>query len=309
MTNSFKILWFEDEINWFNMEQRHIVDILENHCLVPEITRKIGDDFKLSDICTNCYDLILMDFALVSITGDKIGSAIRKNNVLTDILFYSSQEDAMLSAIRNAVPPIDGIYYTKRDNDIFTEKVRGLICKIVRRSEDLINLRGFVMDSSCDFEVRVEALLSLAWNKFTCQERTELETAVKTNIEGKEKNFAKKKDQVVNNEFVFPAALAQPHFLNHSDRLFLLNKVISILQLKYGLSNAEEYSRFKMQYEADISHYRNALGHRKSGETVIEVTKGAFEKIDEALHQKMRKNLSRYDKLISQLEIFITEQI
>ena len=59
----------------------------------------------------------------------------------------------------------------------------------------------------------------------------------------------------------------------------------------YSLSEEEEFSSFKSYYEKEISNYRNALGHRKSTDNVIEITKGNYVPIDEALHQKMRKNL------------------
>lgn len=49
--------------------------------------------------------------------------------------------------------------------------------------------------------------------------------------------------------------------------------------------------------------------HRKSTDNVIELTKGNFIPIDEELHQKMRKNLTRYNQLIEKLEKFVTEKI
>ena len=59
MNTFFKILWFEDEVTWFNMEKLRINSILQEHYLVPEIVRKNGDDFDISEITGNEYDLIL----------------------------------------------------------------------------------------------------------------------------------------------------------------------------------------------------------------------------------------------------------
>lgn len=77
----------------------------------------------------------------------------------------------------------------------------------------------------------------------------------------------------------------------------------------YSLSEEEEFSSFKAYYEKEISNYRNALGHRKSTDNIIEITKGNFVPVDETLHKKMRNNLSRYNFLIEQLELFVTEKI
>lgn len=310
MNTLFKILWFEDEVFWYNMERLRINAILQEHYLTPQIVRKNGDDFDIAELTGNDYDLILMDYKLAEgTTGDTIVSAIRKNNILTDILFYSSEEQNMLAAISKEMPPIDGVYLTKRDYTIFTEKVRNLISKIVKRSEDLVNLRGFVMDGSSDFEVRIREILNIVWHKFDESEKDVLEKAVQKTIKRNENRDQKTKQKVLAENPTFPAAVNSIHFFSHSDRLYLLEKVIKILLENYNLTAEEEFSSFKSNYEEEISHYRNALGHRKSTDDVIELTKGNFIPIDEELHQKMRKNLTRYNHLIEQLEKFVTEKM
>lgn len=310
MNTVFKILWFEDEVSWYNMEKIRINNILQEHYLTPQIVRKDGDDFDITELTGNDYDLILMDYKLAEgTTGDTVVSAIRRNNILTDVLFYSSQEQDMLEAISKGMPPIDGVYLTKRDYTIFNEKIENLISKIVRRSEDLVNLRGFVMDGSSDFEVRIQEILNIVWNKFTADEKNILEEAVQKTIIRNEERDQKTKQKVLVENPTFPAAVNSMHFFSHSDRLYLLGKAIKIMVENYNLTEEEEFSSFKSNYENEISHYRNALGHRKSTDNVIEITKGTFIPIDEALHQKMRRNLTRYNKLIEQLELFVTEEI
>ena len=310
MNTFFKILWFEDEVSWFNMERLKINSILQEHYLIPEIVRKNGDDFDISELTGNDYDLIIMDYKLAEgTTGDTVVTAIRENNILTDILFYSSEEHNMLTAISKGMPPIDGVYLTKRDYNLFTQKAENLINKIVKRSEDLVNLRGFVMDGSSDFEVRIQEILNIVWNKFTEEEKGILEEAVQRTIKRNEDRDQKTKKKVLEVNPTFPAAVNNIHFFSHSDRLYLLEKAIKILLDNYSLSEEEEFSSFKAYYEKEISNYRNALGHRKSTDNIIEITKGNFAPVDEALHQKMRKNLSRYNLLIEQLELFVTEKI
>ena len=310
MNTFFKILWFEDEVTWFNMERLRINSILQEHYLIPEIVRKDGDDFDVNELTGNDYDLIIMDYKLAEgTTGDTVVTAIRENNILTDILFYSSEEHNMLTAISKGMPPIDGVYLTKRDYNLFTQKAENLINKIVKRSEDLVNLRGFVMDGSSDFEVRIQEILNIVWNKFTEEEKGVLEEAVQRTIKRNEDRDKKTKKKVLEVNPTFPAAVNNIHFFSHSDRLYLLEKAIKILLDNYSLSEEKEFSSFKAYYEKEISNYRNALGHRKSTDNIIEITKGNFVPVDEALHQKMRKNLSRYNLLIEQLELFVTEKI
>lgn len=247
-----------------------------------------------------------MDYKLAAnATGDTIVKAIRSNDILTDILFYSSDEVSMITAIQGARPPIDGIYFTKRDYEVFTEKVSGLITKIIRRSEDLVNLRGFVLDGACDFEVRIKEALNAVWQKLSDQERALLNEATQRNICKNDCLIEKTRKTVMENTPLFPAAVNHRHFFSHSDRLYLLTKVIGILQENYGFSKTLDFCNFKSNYESDVSVYRNALGHKKSNEDRIEIGTGNYVDIDETLHQKMRVNLQQYDTLILQLENFI----
>ena len=310
MNTTFNILWFEDELTWFLMEEVRIKDILSRHFLNPSIIRKNGDDFNIQELLGNDYDLILMDYKLADgKTGDMIVSQLRKNNILTDILFYSSEEENMRAAILKNTPPIDGFYLTKRNNEVFTEKVERIITKIIKRSEDLVNLRGFVMDGSCDFEVRIHQILTVVWDKLKPEEQEVLECATLKNIHRNEERNSKTRNKVICEHPIFPVAVNEKHFFTHTDRLYLLNKVINILQRNYGLRNDEIIDDFKKNYELNVSRYRNALGHKKASEDHIEIAQGEIVPVDEALHQKMRKNLRQYDALISELEYFVANML
>jgi len=309
MNRTFSVLWFEDERLWFNTAKRRVDSIIEEHCLIPNIIRKAGGDFEVSEICSNMYDLMLIDYKLTSgDTGERIISQIRQHNILTDTLFYSSEEEAMINAIHKVSPPIDGIYYTKRDITIFPEKVKRLIDKIVKRSEDLVNLRGFVLDDSCDFEVRVKELLNVAWGKFTEDQKCVLEDAVCRHIDDPSQRYARTKRHVTEEKPFYPMVVNDKHFWSHSDRLYLLTKVIQILKDSYGFVPKTEHIKFKTNYEQDISCYRNAFGHKKKNDTHIEIS-GNLIPIDATLHQKMRSTLTHYDKLIYELESYFDQNI
>ena len=243
-----------------------------------------------------------MDYKLAAgETGDKILNEIRNDNILTDVLFYSSQEKEMIAAVSKGLPQLDGVYLTKRENELFTQKAKNLIKKIVKRSEDIVNLRGFVLDCSSDFEVRIKGILSIVWDKFNDDEKQILDKEIQNNIQRIEKRNNSTKQKVLQADPVFPKAINDNHFFSHSDRLNVLNETIKILLEHYNLFEEQEYKSFKLNYENQISHYRNALGHRKSTENTIEIN-NVSTLIDEELHQKMRININRYNFLIEQLE-------
>lgn len=309
MNTTFKILWFEDEVFWYNMEKLQVDLILKEHNLASDYNRKDGADFDLTELKSNNYDLILMDYKLAeNVTGDIIVSAIREADILTDILFYSSQEQDMLDAIRDKIPPIDGFYLTKRDNQIFTQKVEKIINKIVRRSEDVVNLRGFVLDNSSDFELRIKEIMNICWQKFNNNERLILTKALFKTLDAKPKWINSQVNKAKTQDDVFAYANNDDHLLSISDKLDIFQAIIPILAEAYNLSDLECELDFKQYYIDKVNVYRNKLGHMKLGEETIRI-KGVDVKIDQDLHRTLRKNIANVDSLIKRIEEYVTTKI
>lgn len=306
MNTTFKILWFENELAWFNMEKMRVEGILREHCLISSIIRKNGNDFNIDELTGNDYDLIIMDFKLAEeVTGDTIVAAIRDNNILTDILFYSSEEEAMLTAIRAKMPPIDGVYLTKRDYTVFTEKVKKIIEKIVRRSEDVVNLRGFVLDNTSDFEVRIREILNICWQKFGEENRASLTQTLSELLERKKSWIRKQVEQAKSARGIFEYANNNEHLLSISDRLDIFQVVLPILSSKYNMPTDVCPLDFKQYYIDKVNIYRNKLGHITFGENIIRI-KGKDIEINQELHRLLRKNIADIDSIISKIEKYIT---
>lgn len=309
MNTFFKILWFEDEVTWFNMEKLRINSILQEHYLVPEIVRKNGDDFDISEITGNEYDLIMMDYKLAAeATGDIIVSAIRQNDILTDILFYSSEEQDMLAAVTKGMPPIDGVYLTKRDYTIFTEKAEKLITKIVKRSEDIVNLRGFVLDNTSDFELRIKEILNICWLKFSDKQRQLLIEITNNLLNGKKSWTTKQIEAAKASGNVFTYANNDNHLLGVADRLDIMQEVLPILFSEYSLPKTHCPSDFKKNYIDKVNVYRNRLGHIRFGEKTIKIG-GKEVEINQELHRLLRKNIAELDEIIEDIETYITESM
>ena len=309
MNTTFKILWFEDEPVWFNMEKLRIEGILKTHYLIPVIERRDGDDFDLEELTGNDYDLIFMDYKLAEgKTGDTIVAAIRNSDILTDILFYSSEEQNMLSAIREQMPPIDGVYLTKRDYTIFTEKAQRIIQKIVKRSEDVVNLRGFVLDNTSAFEVRIREILNICWQKFTQEQKNTLTQTLTKLLEGKKAWVSSQIDTAQQAECTFTYANNGEYILSIADRLDILQTVLPILVEEYSMPNTIVPEKFKQYYIEQVNMYRNRLSHITLGEKTIRI-KGRDVEINQDLHRLLRRNISEVDSKIQKLETYLTNNI
>ena len=306
MNTIFKILWFEDEQTWYKMEKLHVEGILNTHYLIPEIIRKNGDDFNIDELTGNDFDLILMDFKLANeVTGDTIVAALRESSILTDILFYSSEEDAMLDAIRTKMPPIDGVYLTKRDYTIFTEKVRKVIEKIVKRSEDIVNLRGFVLDNTSDFELRIKEILNLCWQKFDETQKSSLTEVLLKLLDRKKAWVANQVEAAKSAPSIFESANNDKYLLSISDRLDIFQAILPILSTTYGFPATACPSNFKQYYIDKVNVYRNKLGHITLGEKTIRIKEKETE-INQELHRTLRKNIAEVDSKICSIEEHLT---
>lgn len=309
MNTTFKILWFEDEPVWFNMEKLRIEGILKTHYLTPVIEWRDGDDFDLEELTGNDYDLIFMDYKLAEgKTGDTIVAAIRNSDILTDILFYSSEEQNMLSAIREQMPPIDGVYLTKRDYTIFTEKAQRIIQKIVKRSEDVVNLRGFVLDNTSAFEVRIREILNICWQKFTQEQKNTLTQTLTKLLEGKKAWVSNQIDTAQQAECTFTYANNGEYILSIADRLDILQTVLPILVEEYSMPNTIVPEKFKQYYIEQVNMYRNRLSHITLGEKTIRI-RGRDVQINQDLHRLLRRNISEVDSKIQKLETYLTNHI
>lgn len=306
MTNEFKILWFEDETTWYTMQSKKVANYLKTtYNLKANPKHDTGANFNPDILKTeNAYDLILMDYKLAAgNTGEKIIELIRDNSILTDILLYSSEYSKMVDTLVAQSPLIDGVYFADRKNALFEEKLHGIIHKIVRRSEDVVNLRGFFLDNTSDFEVRIKELLKLSWDKLP-DNHEELENSMNEILD----NILKHDDQVVKcirgTGNVFNAANNHKYALSVRYRLEILAKIIDILLQQGKLVLPDIYSdisKFSQKYSDEISVYRNALGHKKFSDTSIEI-KGKVVQVDENLHQLLRGYINKYELLISHLE-------
>lgn len=306
MNTIFKILWFEDEQTWYNMEKLRVEGILNTHYLIPEIVRKSGDDFTIDELTGNDFDLILMDFKLADeVTGDTIVAALRESSILTDISFYSSEEDAMLAAIRTKMPPIDGVYLTKRDYAIFAEKVGKVIEKIVKRSEDIVNLRGFVLDNTSDFELRIKEILNLCWQKFDDAQKSSLTEVLLKLLDSKKAWVTKQVEAAKSKSSIFESANNDEHLLSISDRLDIFQTFLPILSTTYDLPATACPSDFKQYYIDKVNVYRNKLGHITLGEKTICI-KGKEIEINQELHRTLRKNIAEVNSKICSIEEHLT---
>lgn len=310
MNVKFNILWFEDNAEWLETEKRSIEKILKGHYLEPCFKSSNGSNGVQDAVTSNDYDLILMDYKLADDkTGIEIMDEIRKNTVLADTLFYSSDYDGMVEALRNKLSIIDGVYICKRDSEAFIEKAHRIIDKIVRRSEDIVNLRGFVLDNTSAFEDRIAKILGEAQKILDEFQKGELDTFTSDLLTEKQKRQDRqiKRLSTNNSEPIFKKANDEPYLLFINDRLRILQYFLD-LRFPDEMAIKVEGKKFEKFYIKNISEYRNKLSHLTIQDRTFTIN-NKTETVDIELFNKMRKNISKVDSALREIENSIETQI
>lgn len=307
----FKVLWFEDEISWRPSSERKMKEIIEEHNLLPEITWKKGDENDTENELKKDYDLILMDYELRGTKGNILIRKLRQLDIYTDVLFYSGNFERMVKALYNIdeknynVEPVDGIYFSDRKREELYPKLQRVVDKIVRRMQDIVSLRGVVLDNVSGFESQMQNILVLAINKFSDVQLENLNNYAKNKLVTPSKeDYVKKMEGIESNKQVLKAIVEAPDYLLDSyKKARLIGRVIKILTSEYGMTLDEKYNRFADVYNNEIIKYRNALGHAmRSNSNDREVYIGEIDRkpitFNEELFRKMRASINEYQNIL-----------
>lgn len=311
----FRVLWFEDEVSWRPSSERKMKEIIEKHNLLPEITWKKGDENDAEDELKKDYDLVLMDYELRGTTGNILIRKLRQLDIYTDVLFYSGNFERMVKALYNmdmsnySVEPVDGVYFSDRKREELYPKLQRVVDKIVRRMQDVISLRGVVLDNVSGFESQMQNILVLAINKFSDAQLENLNNYAKNKLVTPSKEeYVKKMEAIESNQQVLKAIVEAPDYLLDSyKKARLIGRVIKVLTSEYGMTLDEKYNKFADVYNNEIIKYRNALGHAmRSNSNNREIYIGEIDRkpitFNEELFRKMRASINEYQKILDKVE-------
>lgn len=307
----FKVLWFEDEMSWRLSAERKMKEIIEKHNLLLNITWQKGNEKDIENELEKEYDLILMDFDLRGTTGNILIRKLRQLEVYTDVLFYSGNFGKMVESLysidRNnmSIDPIDGIYFSDRKREELYPKLEKLVDKIVRQMQDVVSLRGVVLDNVSGFENQMQNILVLALNKFTDEQLKSLDNYAKTKLVIPAKDeYVKKMEEIERDSQTIKAIVEAPDYLLDSyKKARLIGRIIKILVNEYKISLDDKYNEFANVYYNEIIKYRNALGHAmRSNSNDREIYIGEIDKtpvtFNEELFRKMRASINEYQKVL-----------
>lgn len=315
MDINYKILWFEDTDESYDTLSRRTARYVEGKNLRCHIKRIKGvSDFDISKYDLNTYEVLVVDLQLSEESkGYEIIKTIRTSKYVNDILFYSS---AGVSTLDKAMKEyrLEGVFLSDRNNRMFMEKIQQLIDKSVRRSENIINIRGIVMDETSEFDSQMKDFILAAQSRMTPAEISTLKKYASKKLLAAAASDAAdlvQKYPEQSDTWALSDLLSEHNFTSMM-RARLVNKVLSMRDnhaisqvvdqcfdiLPEVFRETDKKALFANAYEQNIIMFRNKLAHVKqlNAESPVLIGNicGIEYRCDGAFCSMMRDRLIRY---------------
>lgn len=315
MDINYKILWFEDTDESYETLSRRTIRYVTSKNLRCQIERVYGtSDFDIAKYDLNSYEVLVVDLQLShGSKGYEIIEAIRSGNYVNDVLFYSAAGIDTLEAIMKEYR-LEGVFLSERDNRLFMEKMRQLIDKSVRRSENVINIRGIVMDETSEFDSQMNDIVTIANTMMTADEILTIKDYISVKL------LKKKSDDIValavkyaeGGKWAISDLLAE-HEFSSAMRAKLVNRIVNMRgnsQISKAVSECAHIipeafptngkALFADAYDKNVIRFRNKLAHVKQlnaqNPVFIGVIDGVEYRCDASFCAMIRETLIRYAK-------------
>lgn len=265
MNTTYKLLWIDDSEDFYESTEELVMDVVRDNNMLPDIQYYVHyREFEQQElqrfdaVIFNQYDLLIIDYALSGITGDEIIRELRARNIYTDVVFYSSEFQAMQAEMKQT-DQLDGVFFADR-NDL-TVVVDRVIKKNLRREYDIANIRGLIMDNSSEFDYICRITAVAMFDKLDKDKKDEIEQIARGFVDEanqKSSNNFKTLDSKHGRTYVKKAVESVEYVMDNKDRYRLM---ATILREFDAFKDVPE--DFADKYAESVITPRNKLAHSK----------------------------------------------
>lgn len=306
--SKFKILWIDDQPDKIGLEKDNIEEIIKMKGFTPKI--EVISKITHNDISTDAdwykklisreYDLLFIDFNLCNhILGSSIIGEIRKhNNIYVDIIFYSSDRDKLIKAIKDSFDGsilefIDDVHIAILDDSDFYDKVELVIDKIISSWYNAHSIRGVILAKTSKFETMISEIVRVNYaskKDILVAKLLEKKSNVQNSVTEKWNNLMKDADPPL-------------YVINHPvDFNWNVKKLLFDTLLEEGsitIDNEEFFNQLK-----EVFRLRNDFAHNKakiSNGTIIVKINGKDIVYNEADISKIRSKINNIESTLETL--------
>ena len=291
MKIEYKILWLDDQMKQFIDDE--VITEIENHLIDEGITpvivavSKIDKFFEHLD---DSYDLILTDYHMKDMNGDKVVEEIRSPDrdhaIFTEILFYTAQADLKDTHKISRVSFLETNGKPGSHQEILIKEIKNLINLTIKKFQNIVVMRGMIMHETSELDLQMLEIIEVSFDKANFDfenlaagiyeqlntlfnEKNKLVNQCRTNLKFK---------KLTKDNFVFSAKY----------KIQTLGLILNALKL----------NDFSIDYNKEINNVRNNFAHvklEKDPETGKEFFKSSINLMfDENYCKKIRKDIIKH---------------
>lgn len=322
MSLQYNILWLDDRIEDYQKLgfDTDLKDYVKSLFFDPHIDMFENAETAEQTLKSRKYDVIFSDYNIdehKDKNGDVFITDIRKQNVNTEVLFYSAQKDLPQMNI-------DRISFFKLQSEKaygeLEKKMKSVIDLTIEKLNNLTSLRGLVMAEVSELDSLMEEIIinyysnkipnSKEWDSFKSHiikkyvQKTALERIIKGKItQKKEDGSTEEKDCPKSCSHIWMNASTIDEIIFNLD-FDSSKKAHTISEIVKTIKLSKDY--LFSEYEKEIIQIRNNLAHSKSetqnGKEVLVTKKFGKLVFTQEEFIKIRKNIKKYHELFSELQ-------
>jgi hypothetical protein len=304
MRIKYNLLWIEDEASWLKNARKIIETIVDDYGFNAEIVELKTEPDAIKFIAESnlqVYDLIIVDFKIGNHeVGNNFIENIRSHNVLTEVIFYSSN----LQQIRDTIhqQQVEGVYCANRNTTQFVDKFEKVFKTTIKKTQDISSLRGLVLSECSQLD---EMLFDIA-KAFVAKHSNGLDEKLKKYIIDNQVKDWKKTSSKLEELLptLSPMELISHEFIESNRKMRIVGQILEILDIKTLVSKAD----FSAKYTEDIIRPRNILAHCievEKGDKRILSTRQGDKEFDDLAHKKIRNDIREQAILLEKIKSFI----
>lgn len=296
MKLEYKILWLDDKINEFIDDE--VIEEIEAHLIENNFIPKIipvdnsKDFFEYLD---DSYDIILTDYHMNDINGDKVIEEIRSNkySVMTEVLFYTAKADLKDTQKISRVSFLDTASIPGTHIENVIDHTLKLIDLTIKKFQHIVTMRGMIMHETSSLDNLMVEIIKKA-------------------LKNDKIDFSKLSQNIYENLIqLFDSKKSKVEKWQKDDNFKALTKDNFVFSAKYKILTLSEIIQslglddFSVEYDNEINSIRNKFAHAElqKDDTGREFFKYKEEGIDfdDKLCRKIRQDVIKHKKNLDEL--------
>lgn len=273
MKYEYKIIWIDDYPDDMSVHKVFMQSEVEKCNMIAigldnpftsfqEFTDKVINQIDINSFFD--YDLILVDFNLSDERGKNgidLIKLLREKGIYTDVLFYSGNMEGMRQQLKTE--ELDNVTYSDNERGRFLEKFKRILAKQMNLIMQISDLRGYLMDSTSDFDFTAKNYVQVLFEKLNDDDKTAVILKIRERIEQQNAIEEGKFQEILGYKnpktLVKKAMDAIEYVTTARDKMYILGLIIE----KYKGYDESYALGFEEAYYNEIISKRNKLAHSK----------------------------------------------